>query len=127
MFDPIQTIAEERITEAEKRGEFDNLPKRGRLNLDDYFRIPEELRMAYTVLRNSGHIDENTEPSKDIQTSRDLLEHLDDEGAKQRQLQRLDIIGNKIGQIRGEPLRVDEDSDYYAKVTDRVEVRKKGK
>lgn len=51
----IQFIAEKRIEEAQAKGEFDNLPGRGRpLELEDMSHVPEELRMAYKILRNAA-------------------------------------------------------------------------
>ena len=51
----IQSIAEQRIAEAQQQGAFDNLPGAGRpLQLEDDSHIPPELRMAYKVLRNAG-------------------------------------------------------------------------
>ena len=48
-------IAENRIREAMEQGEFDNLPGAGQpLNLEDYFSAPEDLRMAYSVLKNAN-------------------------------------------------------------------------
>jgi DnaJ-like protein len=48
-------IAENRIREAIERGEFDNLPGAGQpLNLEAYFSTPEDLRMAYSVLKNAN-------------------------------------------------------------------------
>ena len=48
-------IAENRIREAMARGEFDNLPGAGEpLSLEDYFSTPEDLRMAYSVLKNAN-------------------------------------------------------------------------
>ncbi|MDE5879570.1 MAG: DUF1992 domain-containing protein, partial [Desulfovibrio sp.] len=48
-------IAERRIQEAQERGEFDDLPGAGRpLQLEDMSHVPEELRMAYTLLRNAN-------------------------------------------------------------------------
>ena len=45
---------EEIIREAMQRGEFDNLKNKGQpLNLDAYFDTPEELRMAYSILKNA--------------------------------------------------------------------------
>lgn len=50
-------IAEQRIVEAQARGEFDDLPGRGRpLDLDDDRLVPEELRMAYRILKNAGFV-----------------------------------------------------------------------
>ena len=48
-------IAENRIREAMAQGEFDNLPGAGQpLSLEDYFSTPEDLRMAYSVLKNAN-------------------------------------------------------------------------
>lgn len=49
-------LAERRIEEAIERGEFDDLPGAGQpLDLDDLDPLlPEELRMAYRILKNAG-------------------------------------------------------------------------
>ena len=49
-------LAEGRIEEAIARGEFDDLPGAGRpLELDDIDPLlPEELRLAYRILKNAG-------------------------------------------------------------------------
>lgn len=50
---PFSRIAENRIREAIEQGHFDNLPGAGEpLNLEDYFSAPEDLRMAYSILKN---------------------------------------------------------------------------
>ena len=63
-------LAERRIEEAIARGEFDDLPGAGRpLELDDLDPLlPEELRLAYRILRNAGfslaEVDETAERAK---------------------------------------------------------------
>ena len=49
-------LAERKIEEAIERGDFDDLPGAGRpLDLDDLDpMLPEELRMAYRILKNAG-------------------------------------------------------------------------
>jgi hypothetical protein len=48
-------IAEQRIREAMERGDFDNLPLRGKpLRLDDYEGLPEEVRMVLALLHEAG-------------------------------------------------------------------------
>lgn len=43
------------IQEAIARGDFDNLPNKGkRIDLTDYFNTPEELRMASSILKSAG-------------------------------------------------------------------------
>jgi hypothetical protein len=50
-----ELIAERKIEEAAARGEFDGLPGEGRpLDLDDDALVPEDLRMAYRILKNAG-------------------------------------------------------------------------
>ena len=51
-----ELIAERKIEEALARGEFEGLPGEGRpLELDDDALVPEELRMAYRILKNAGY------------------------------------------------------------------------
>ena len=67
--------ADERIKEAIARGEFDNLPGKGRpLDLDTYFATPEDLRIGYSLLKNADIIPEEIELLKKIE---DLKKSLD--------------------------------------------------
>ena len=52
---PFSRIAESRIREAMAQGEFDNLPGAGKpLDLEEYFSTPEDLRMAFSILKNAN-------------------------------------------------------------------------
>ena len=52
---PFSRIAENRIREAMAQGVFENLPGAGQpLNLEEYFSAPEDLRMAYSILRSAN-------------------------------------------------------------------------
>jgi hypothetical protein len=63
----LDLIAERKIAEAISRGELDNLPGAGRpLELDDDALIPEELRLAYRILKNAGCLPPEIETSKDV-------------------------------------------------------------
>lgn len=60
-------ISEARIQEAMKRGEFDNLPGRGkRLQIESLSHIPKEERAAYIVMKNAGLIPQEVELMKEI-------------------------------------------------------------
>ena len=62
-------IAENRIREAIARGEFDNLVGAGKpIDLEEYFRTPEELRMAYSVLKSARCLPEEVELMNEIAT-----------------------------------------------------------
>jgi hypothetical protein len=53
--DMLDFLAERRIADAVSRGELEGLPGEGRpLELDDDKLIPEDLRVAYRILKNAG-------------------------------------------------------------------------
>ena len=78
-----QRIAEQRILEAQRAGEFDNLPGRGKpLELEDLSWVPEDLRIGYHVLKNAHVLPAEVELLKDIHILEDLLKHVEDEGER---------------------------------------------
>lgn len=79
-------IAEERILEAQRRGDFDDLPGKGKpLQLEDLSWLPEDLRIGYHVLKNAHVLPPEAELLKDIHTLEDLLKHVE-EGEERRTL-----------------------------------------
>jgi DnaJ-like protein len=79
----IERLAEQRILEAQRNGEFDDLAGKGKpLQLEDQSSIPEELRMAYHVLKNAKVLPPEAELLKDIRILEDLLKHVEDEGER---------------------------------------------
>ena len=63
----LEFIAEQRIAEAIAKGELDDLPGAGRpLDLDDDAHVPEELRLAYRILRNAGYVPPEVETLNQI-------------------------------------------------------------
>jgi DnaJ homologue, subfamily C, member 28, conserved domain len=52
---PFSRVAERRIREAIAQGDFEHLPGAGKpLNLEEYFSAPEDLRMAFSILKNAN-------------------------------------------------------------------------
>lgn len=71
MFDK---IVEAKIQEAIRNGEFDNLPSKGKpLNLDDWARLPEDIRVGYILLKNAGYAPEEVQLLKEIGELRERL------------------------------------------------------
>ena len=63
-----ERLVENKIREAIERGEFDNLPGRGRpLDLDAYFNTPEELRLGYAMLKSAGFVPVEVELQREIE------------------------------------------------------------
>ena len=70
-----QKNIDEKIEEAIARGEFDNLPGKGKpLDLDAYFATPKHLRMGYSILRSADIIPEEMELLKQIERLRKSLD-----------------------------------------------------
>ena len=62
-----ERIAENRIREAMQEGEFDNLPGAGKpIDLDGYFKLPEHLRVAYSILKSANCVPAEVELLNEI-------------------------------------------------------------
>lgn len=124
MWRAIAVIAEERIQEAFKRGEFDDLPGKGQpLNADDACHVPEELRMAWRIMKNADCLPPEIEMEREIANIEDLLAACPDEAERARQMKRLGFLVTKLNQMRNRPVCLDEESPYYAKAVGRVRAR----
>jgi hypothetical protein len=104
----IERLAEQRIQEAQRKGEFENLPGKGKpLELADYSALPEDLRMAYHLLKNANVLPPEAELLKDIHILEDLLKHVEDEGERkslakslQWKMMRLDMLKRRSLELR---------------------------
>jgi hypothetical protein len=62
-----ERIAENRIREAMQQGEFDNLPGAGKpIDLDGYFKLPEHLRVAFSILKSANCVPAEVEMLNEI-------------------------------------------------------------
>lgn len=76
-------FTENLIQEAMARGEFDNLPGRGRpLDLSEYFNAPEEWRAAYALLKNAGLLPREVELMQEIAILKEELSKLSAEAQR---------------------------------------------
>jgi len=81
--DIVAKIAEAKIQEAMGKGEFDNLPGKGKpLALEDSSMVPEEMRAAYVILKNAGYLPEELELKKEITSLRDRIKSCGSEEEK---------------------------------------------
>ncbi len=111
--DILQRIAEERIREAIQRGEFENLPNSGRpLSLDDDHFVPDDLRVAYRVLKNAGYIPPELALRKEISSLRELIDTLDDDGERLRRIRELDFRILKLNMMRKRPFSLSAVPEY---------------
>jgi len=88
-----EALAEQKIQEAIARGEFDDLPGSGKpLELDDDPLVPEDLRVAYRVLKNAGFVPPELETRKEIADLNRLLATVTDDGERDRAHARLALL-----------------------------------
>src|ERR1051325_2022177 len=74
---------EELIKEALDKGEFDDLPGKGKpLDLNAYFQTPEDLRMGFSVLKSSNFGPQEGQILKDMEALREQIRSCLDEERK---------------------------------------------
>jgi hypothetical protein len=79
-----ERIVEALIKEAMERGEFDNLPGKGKpIDLTEYFETPEEVRMANSVLKSAGMTPREVDLIREIAELKQLQTAVLDEKKRQ--------------------------------------------
>jgi hypothetical protein len=121
MLPGFEKIVEERIRAAQQRGEFSNLPGSGKpLTYSDESRIPEELRMAYKILKNADCLPPEVELKKEISRTEDLLAGLTDVEEKYRTIKKLNFLIMKLNTLRKTRIEFDIPQVYADKVVQKM-------
>jgi hypothetical protein len=82
---------EQIIREAMERGEFDNLSGAGKpIDLSSYFDTPEELRMAYSVMKSADILPQEAELLKEIAGLNEAAQGTKDMAKRKRLLKAAD-------------------------------------
>lgn len=116
----LDQIAEARIVEAMNRGEFDDLPGAGKpLVLDDDSLVPEELRVAYRILKNAGYVPEEVLVRNEIQQVEDLLRKAADRDDYYRARMRLEVLLLRLSMARGGRRNLQIEAAYLDKLRER--------
>lgn len=111
-----QTIAERRILEAIENGDLDNLPNAGKpIDYSQDAWVPEELRMAYSILKNAGCIPPELELRKEICTMREMLVSLDENPKRIQKIRELNFKIMKLNMMRKRPVYLEEFPDYESR------------
>jgi hypothetical protein len=117
-------IVEDRIRKAQSKGEFDNLSGAGKpLDLTEDRHIPEDLRLAYKILKNADCLPPEIELKKEILRTEDLLVSLQDEAERYRTLKKLNFLILKLNASRNADARFDMPQRYLEAVTDRMSAK----
>ncbi len=125
-FIALEKVAEKKIQEAMEKGEFDNLPNKGKpIKLDDDSHIPPECRVAYRILKNAGFTHPEIAERKEIENICTMLESCEDEQEAYRKIQKLNILVQKINARRKTPVYLELEQVYYKKIVERIKINKK--
>lgn len=112
-----EVIAERRIQQAIAAGEFDNLQYKGQPIPDDGLdMVPDELRMAYKILKNAGIVPEEIELRKSIVQLEDLLDACADEAERKNikaKINEKQLRYSMIMEARGRKIT---DAEYLDKI-----------
>jgi len=120
MIPGFERIVEERIKEAQQKGDFENLEGWGRpLVLFDDLHIPEDLRLAYKILKNADCLPPEIELRKEIHRTEDLLAGMQDASERYRTLKKLNLLIMKLNTVRNGHAHFDLPQKYAAAVADR--------
>ncbi len=119
--DIFSKIAEQRIKEAIENGEFENLENTGRpIAFEEETWVPEDLRTAYRVLKNSGCIPPELQLRKEVLSLRDLINTIDDDSERLRKIRELNFKLMKLGEMRKSPLNIDRFPEYEKKIYEKL-------
>ena len=128
MITGFEKIVEERIRRAFENGEFDDLSGAGEpLALEDDSCVPEELRLAYKILKNAECLPPEIELRKEIEKTEDLLTALPDTAEKYRILKKLNFLIFKVNTVRRASIANEIPEHYAAQVVSRLEMGKQRK
>ena len=122
--DCLAFIAEQRIAQAIEKGELKTTGWENRpLPLDDDHMVPDDLKMAYKVLKNAGYLPPEIETRKEITRLEQLIAQTEDEHQRLQQMRKLSVLMMKVDANRRTPANIAHDDEYFRKVVERTSVR----
>ena len=115
-------IVEQRIREAQEKGEFDNLEGSGKpLDLAADQSVAEELRLAYKILKNADCLPPEIEVKKEIRQTEELLAGMSETAEKYRMMKKLNFLILKLNTLRQSSVVFDEPQKYSDKIIKKLE------
>ena len=116
-----QKIVEQLLKEAEERGEFRDLPGKGKpLCLEDESNIPEDLRLAYKILKRADCLPPELELRKEIRQMEDLLDSIPEEKEKYKMIKKINYKILKLNMMGHKSPLLEEKEIYYKKVLEKL-------
>jgi hypothetical protein len=95
-----EKVAEKLIREAIANGEFDDLPRKGEIDLAEYFATPEDLRLAHSVLKNANVVPTEVEMLREVASLRERLAAAKSEGERSELSRQLRVKELAVALVR---------------------------
>lgn len=125
--DCLAFIAEQKIAQAIEKGELKSTGWKNKpLRLDDDHLVPDDLKMAYKMLKNAGYLPPEIETRKEIHRLEELISKTEDEHERVQQMRKLSVLLMKVEANRNRPANIANDDEYYRKIVERTAVRNSG-
>ena len=124
MFTGFEKIVEERIKMAQKKGEFENLPGKGKPLPEEDVNVPEDVRLAYKILKNADCVPPELEIKKEIRNTQELLSGMAETGEKYKMLKKLNLLILKLNSMRSGSINFDVPQHYLDPLTERMRSKK---
>jgi len=119
--DVLAAVAERKILEAIERGEFDDLPGKGKpLDLSDEPMVPPELRVAYKVLKNAGYLPPELELRSEIVRLQDLIDAIGSEEEKRAKRKELNVKLLRFNIMKKRPVHLEGLPEYKDRVLEKL-------
>lgn len=121
MLSGFEKIVEERIQKAQREGVFKNLPGAGKPIQFEDANIPEDLRIAYKILKNANFLPPEIELRKQIQKTEDMLSGMKDIQERYKTIKKLNYMIFKLNSIRNTTVELDMPQYYLEKISNTLE------
>jgi len=116
-----EKIVEQRIKEAMEKGEFENLPGKGKpIPLEDDSHVPEDLRLAYKLLKNADCLPPELLEKKEILQMEDMLTAIPDEKERYKLIKKINFKIMKLNVMGRKSPLLEEKQIYYKKLIDKI-------
>ena len=120
----LDAMAEKHINEARENGVFDDLPGSGKpLQLEDDALVPEELRAAYRILKNSGYVPAEVEALRDMRELEQALVQQRDTAQREILFARLNLLFTRASAAHGRNIALEQ--DYFQKIAEKLAQRRR--
>ncbi len=122
MFPGFEKIVEEKIVTAQKNGAFDNLEGMGKpLQDDDFKNVPEDLKIAYKILKNADFLPPEIELKKEIKTTEELLSNTFDLKKRYKIIKKINFLIMKLNVLGRKSPELEVPQLYFDKIVEKYD------